>query len=183
MSIDLPITPQQIADEVIRVCQAGAAVAHIHVRDPETGQPSSNMELFREVLTNVKSKCDIVLCLSTGGGLGMTTEERVKVVSTFKPELASFNFGSMNFGIFRPLKTIKEFTYPWEKPYLEMTKDLVFPNTFKTLEEYSRIFRQNETKPELEIYDAGMINNLAYMIEEGHIEKPVYLQLCLTYRH
>ena len=96
----LPITPQQIADEAVRAYEAGAAIAHIHVRNPETGQPSSDLELFREVITKVKSKCNIVLCLTTGGGAGMTTEERVSVVSTFKPELASLNFGSLNFSIF-----------------------------------------------------------------------------------
>ena len=179
MSSNLPIKPQQIVDEVVRVYEAGGAVAHIHVRNPETGQPSSDMELFREVVTDVKSKCDIVLCLSTGGGLGMTTEERVKSVSTFKPELGSFNFGSINFGIFPAAENIKEFKFPWEKPYLLGSEDFIFPNTFKTLREFSQIFTENETKPELEIYDSGMINNVAYMLQKGYLEKPVYLQFVL----
>ncbi|MBM4333855.1 MAG: 3-keto-5-aminohexanoate cleavage protein [Deltaproteobacteria bacterium] len=179
MSPDLPITPQQIADEVLRVYQAGGAVAHIHVRNPETGQPSSDMALFREVLTKVKSRCNIILCLSTGAGLGMTTEERLRVVSTFQPEMASLNCGSMNFGIFRPLQTIKDFKHPWEKAYLAMTEDFVFPNTFKTLAEFFQVFSRNQTKPELEIYDAGMISNIAYMIEQGHLKTPIYLQFVL----
>jgi uncharacterized protein (DUF849 family) len=179
MSPYLPITPQQIADEAVRVYEAGGAVAHIHVRNPETGQPSSDMELFREVVTKVKSKCNMVLCLSTGGGVGMTTAERVKAVTTFKPELASFNFGSINFGLFPIAEAVREFKFPWEKAYLESTWDYIFPNTFKTLREFSQAFSENETKPELEIYDAGMINNVAFMIQRGYLKKPVYLQFVL----
>jgi len=179
MSPYLPIMPQQIADEAVRVYEAGGAVAHIHVRNPETGQPSSDMELFREVVTKVKSKCNMVLCLSTGGGVGMTTAERVKAVTTFKPELASFNFGSINFGLFPIAEAVREFKFPWEKAYLESTWDYIFPNTFKTLREFSQAFSENETKPELEIYDAGMINNVAFMIQRGYLKKPVYLQFVL----
>ena len=179
MSPYLPITPQQIADEAVRVYEAGGAVAHIHVRNPETGQPSSDMELFREVVTKVKSKCNMVLCLSTGGGVGMTTAERVKAVTTFKPELASFNFGSINFGLFPIAEAVREFKFPWEKAYLESTWDYIFPNTFKTLREFSQAFSENATKPELEIYDAGMINNVAFMIQRGYLKKPVYLQFVL----
>lgn len=179
MSPYLPITPQQIADEALRVYEAGGAVAHIHVRNPETGQPSSDMELFREVVTKVKSKCNMVLCLSTGGGVGMTTAERVKAVTTFKPELASFNFGSINFGLFPIAEAVREFKFPWEKAYLESTWDFIFPNTFKTLREFSQAFSENETKPELEIYDAGMINNVAFMLQRGYLKKPVYLQFVL----
>ncbi len=179
MSPYLPITPQQIADEAIRVYEVGGAVAHIHVRNPETGQPSSDMELFHEVVTRVKSKCNMVLCLTTGGGLGMTTEERVKVVSTFKPELASFNFGSINFALFPVVETIKQFKFPWEKPYLQSSEDFIFPNTFKTLREFSQIFAASETQPELEIYDTAMINNIAFMLQRGHLKKPVYLQFVM----
>ena len=179
MSPYLPITPQQIADEAVRVYEAGGAVAHIHVRNPETGQPSPDIDLFREVVTKVKSRCNIILCLTTGGGLGMTAAERVKVVSTLRPELASFNFGSINFGIFPPAENIKEFKFPWEKPYLMGSEDFIFPNTFKTLKEFSQIFAENETKPELEIYDAGMINNVVFMLQRGHLKKPVYLQFVL----
>jgi len=179
MSEYLPISPKQIADEAVRAWEAGAAVAHIHVRDPETGRPSPSMDLFREVVTEIKSRCDLVLCLTTGGGIGMTTEQRVAVVPTFKPELASFNFGSLNFGLFHVAKRIKEFKYDWERPYLEQTEDLVFTNTFKTLREFCDYFREHQTKPELEIYDVGMINNVAFMIGEGHLERPVYLQFVM----
>ncbi len=129
----LPITPKQIADEAVRAWEAGATVAHIHVRDPETGQPSPSLDLFREVITEVKTRCNIVLCLSTGGGAGMTVEQRVAAVPTFKPELASLNFGSLNFALFQVVSQFKEFKFPWEYQYLSMTEDFIFPNTFKTL--------------------------------------------------
>ena len=179
MSPHLPITPQQIADEAIRVYEAGGAVAHVHVRDPETGRPSSELELFQEVVTKVKSRCNMVLCLTTGGGIGMTTEERVRVVSTMRPELASFNFGSINFAFFPLAETIKDFKHPWEKPFIESSEGFIFANTFKTLREFSQMFTHSKTKPELEIYDVGMINNVAFMLQKGLIEKPVYLQFVL----
>jgi uncharacterized protein (DUF849 family) len=181
MSPYLPITPKQIAEQAIGAYKAGAAVVHIHVRNPETGQPASDMNCFREVLTTVKSKCNVIINTTTGGGLGMTTQERLKVVPTFKPELASFNAGSINFALFDiPERMgIKEWKYPWEKPYFEMTKDFIFPNTFKSLEEFAQVFGENGTKPEAEIYDTAMINTVAYLVKQGHIKKPVYLQFVL----
>jgi len=179
MTAYLPITPKEIADEAVRAWEAGAAVAHIHVRDPETGQPSPSLDLFREVITEVKARCDMVLCLTTGGGTGMTAEQRVAVISMFKPELASLNFGSLNFALFPMVSRFKEFKFPWEAKYLSMSEDFIFPNTFKTLREFSGFFKANKTKPELEIYDVGMLNNLAFMIEQGHLKKPVYLQFVM----
>jgi uncharacterized protein (DUF849 family) len=175
----LPIMPKQIADEVVRAAEAGAAVAHVHVRDPETGMPSPSMEHFKEVLSEVKSRCDIAVCTTTGGGLGMTAEQRVAVVRTLKPELASLNAGSLNFALFPILDKIKEFKFPWEPQYLAMTEDLIFPNTFKTLREFCGFFQESGTKPEMEIYDVGMINNVAYLIQAGHLKKPVYLQFVM----
>jgi uncharacterized protein (DUF849 family) len=179
MTPHLPITPQEIADETVRAYEAGAAVAHIHVRDPQTGAPSVSADLFREVITHVKSRCNMVLCLSTGGGLGMTAEQRAVSVRTFKPELASLNFGSINFALFPQLSRYKEWKFPWEPQYIGMTEDFIFPNTFKTLKEFCNFFRESGTKPEIEIYDVGMINNVAFMIEAGYLQKPVYLQFVL----
>ncbi len=179
MTPHLPITPKQIAQEAVRAYEAGAAVAHIHVRDPETGAPSPSLELFGEVLSEVKSRCNMILCTTTGGGLGMTAEQRVAVVRKYRPELASFNFGSLNFALFPVLKKIKDWKYPWEPQYLAMTEDLIFPNTFKTMREFCGFFKEAETKPEIEIYDVGMINNVAFMIQAGHIQKPVYLQFVM----
>ena len=137
MSPHLPVTPDQIVAEAIRAQEAGAAVVHIHVRDPETGRPVPDLELFGEVITKIKSKTDVVICITTGGGLGQTTEERVAAVRKYSPELASLNGGSINFALFHALDVYKEFTYDWEQPYLAMTEDFIFPNTFKTLREFS----------------------------------------------
>jgi uncharacterized protein (DUF849 family) len=180
MSPYLPITPKQIADEAVRAYEEGAAVAHIHVRNPENGMPVSDLSLFREVAAEVKSRCNIILCLTTGGGLGMTPAQRVAVVPELRPELASLNFGSVNFALFHILSgSSQEFKYPWEKEYLAMTEDHIFPNTFKTLREFAETFNACETKPELEIYDLGMINNVAFMLKRGHLKEPIYLQFVL----
>lgn len=185
MSPYLPITPKQIADEAVRAYEAGAAVVHIHARNPETGETTSkNVEVFREIITNIKSRCNVVICITTGGGLGVPVAERVRPVLVFKPELATLNFGSMNFCLTPFLdKKRKEgipFKYPWEEKYLEMTEDVIFPNTFRTLREFCQTFAENETKPEIEIYDVGMIYNLAYMLNKGApIKKPVYLQFVI----
>jgi uncharacterized protein (DUF849 family) len=149
------------------------------VRDPQTGAPSVSPDLFREAIADIKSHCNMVLCLSTGGGLGMTAEQRAVSVRTFKPELASLNFGSINFALFPQLSRYKEWKFPWEPQYIGMTEDFIFPNTFKTLKQFCNFFRESGTKPEIEIYDVGMINNVAFMIDAGHLQKPVYLQFVL----
>jgi len=175
----LPITPQQIADETVRAWEAGAAVAHIHARDPETGRPSSSLDLYREAITDIKSRCDIILCLTTGGGLGMSTEQRLAVIPAFEPELGSFNFGSINVALYPLLAKHSNFKFPWEPAFLAMTEDYIFPNTFKSMREFAAAFYKYGTKPEFEIYDVAMINNLVHMIEAGHIRTPVYLQFVM----
>jgi uncharacterized protein (DUF849 family) len=179
MSPYLPITPKQIADEAVRAYEAGAAVCHIHARDPETGRPTPDINLIKEIITSIKSRCNIVVCITTGGGLGMTAEQRLVPVSTFKPELASFNGGSINFALFHALDKFKDFKFEWEKQYLNMTEDFIFPNTFKSMREFAAIFQANGTKPEFEIYDSGMVNNVAFMIERGQVKKPVYIQFVM----
>ena len=179
MSPYLPITPGQIADEAVRAYEAGAAVCHVHARNPETGMPVPDTNLMKEIITSIKSRCDIVVCITTGGGLGMTTEQRVAPVTLFKPELASFNAGSVNFALFPVIPRYKEWKFEWEKMYLGMSEDFIFPNTFKTMREYCAFFAENGTKPEFEIYDAGMVNNVAYLIQAGHVKKPVYIQFVM----
>ena len=179
MSPYLPITPQQIADEAVRAYEAGAAVVHIHARNPENGLPSPDLNLIKEIITNIKSRCPAVICITTGGGMGMTLEQRVAPVTNFQPELASCNAGSMNWGLFPMLGRIKEWKYEWEKMMLGMTEDFIFSNTFKTLREYCDVFNQNGTKPEFEIYDTGMVNNVAFLIQAGYIKKPVYIQFVM----
>lgn len=179
MSKYLPISPQEIADEAVRSYEAGAAACHIHVRNPETGQPISDINLFKEAITRIKNKCNMVICITSGGGLGMTAEQRLVPVATFKPELASFNAGSVNFALFHALDRYKEFKFEWEEKYLKMTEDFIFPNTFKSMKDFARIFTENGTKPEFEVYDSGMINNIAFMIEKGQVKKPVYIQFVM----
>jgi len=179
MSEYLPVTSQQIADEAVRAYEAGAAVVHVHGRNPENGAPSPDINLMKDIITSIKSRCNVVICITTGGGAGMTVEQRVAPVATFKPELASCNAGSMNWGLFPLVSRYKEWKYEWEKKMLSMTEDFIFTNTFKSLREYSAIFNDNQTKPEFEIYDAGMVNNVAFLIQAGYIKKPVYIQFVL----
>lgn len=179
MSPHLPITPERIIEEILAVHEAGGTVCHVHVRNPETGQPIADLDLFREIAGSVKSKCDIILCITTGGGMGMSTAERVSPVTALKPELASFNAGSINFALFPVLEKIKEWKHEWEPAYLGMSEDFIFPNTFKTLREFSEAFNDTETLPELEVYDAGMINNIAHLIARGYLRKPIYIQFVM----
>jgi len=165
--------------EVIRSHEAGAAAAHIHVRDPRDGRPVSNPELFREVATKVKSKCDIILTFTTGGGMGMSIEERIAIIPGLKPELATFNFGSINFSFFPMLERYRNFKFEWEKKYIELSEEFVPTNNFKTLRTFARIFEENGTKPELEVYDVGMLNNISFFVGKGFIKKPVYVQFVL----
>ena len=173
----LPITPQQIADEAVKAAEAGAAIVHLHARNPETGQPSSELEIIKEYCSDIHRRSDVIICTTTGAGLGMTPEERLKVVAEFQPELASMNMGSINFGLFPLLERYEEFKFQWEREYLEMTKDFIFPNTFKSLEIFLKTFRDNGTKPELECYDVGHLYNAAYLADRGWLEKPFYIQL------
>lgn len=179
MSQYLPITPDEIVEEAVRAYDAGAAVAHIHARDPETGAPSANVDLYKEIAEKIKSRCNIVLCITTGGGLGMTAEQRMVAIPVLKPELASFNFGSFNFALFHALDNFKEFKFEWEREYLAMTEDLILPNTFKTLRQFSETFQKYGVQPELEVYDAGQLNNVAFMISKGHLKRPIYIQFVL----
>ncbi len=179
MSPYLPITPDELAEEARRASEAGAEVVHVHSSNPESGQTSADSQLFGEILTKIKSRCNAVICTTTGGGFGMTVEQRVSVVKTYSPELASLNAGSLNFALHPLLEKIKEFKYDWEPEYLGMSEDFIFPNTFKTLGEFSRFFARENTKPEFEIYDSGMLNNLAFLLSRGLVKKPVYLQFVL----
>ncbi|MBE8539473.1 3-keto-5-aminohexanoate cleavage protein [Geoglobus acetivorans] len=176
MSPYLPTTPEQIVEEAVRAAEAGAAVVHVHARDPKTGMPTANVEIFREILSAIKDRSDVVICPTTGGGIGMSVEERIRIVPELKPEMASFNMGSMNFSLHHMLRKYKEFKYDWEKEYLEMSKDFVFRNTFKDLEVVAKVFYENETKPELECYDVGHIYNAAFLVQTGVIKMPVHMQ-------
>jgi uncharacterized protein (DUF849 family) len=179
MSPYLPITPEEIADEAVRAYNAGAAVAHIHVRDPKTGQPSSDISLFQEVVAKIKGRCNIVVCPTTGGSMYMPIEQRLKVIPVLRPELASLNVGSLNFALHPALDKYKDFKFKWESEYLAGTEDMIFSNTFKSLREFCRVFEQYNVRAELEIYDTGMINNVGYLLREGQIKRPIHMQFVM----
>lgn len=179
MSEYLPITPAQIADEAVRAYEAGAAVCHIHARDPQTGRPTPDVGVMKEIISSIKSRCNMVVCITTGGGLGMSAAERVRPVELYKPELASFNAGSINFALFPSISKFSDWKYEWETQYLQATEDLIFPNTFKSMREYCAKFGENDTKPEFEVYDAGMVNNIAFLIQAGYVRKPIYIQFVM----
>jgi uncharacterized protein (DUF849 family) len=175
----LPITPKQIAEEAIGAAKSGAGSVHLHARNPENGEPTMDLGLFQEFCREVSAKSDVVICITTGGAPTMTPEERMVAVKKFKPELASINMGSINFGLFQLLDKIKEYKYDWEKDYLERSKGNIFRNTFSDMERIFKIMKDNGTKPELECYDVGHLYNTAYWVDKGVIEPPIWLQLIL----
>lgn len=178
MSPYLPITPQEIIDDSVRACEAGAAVVHIHARNPETGEPSSDKELMKKIISGIKQRCDVIVCITTGGSQMMTVKERLSPIPLMKPELASCNAGSMNFVLADLADRIKE-SYPWEKKYFAGTRDHVFANTYLGMEQYINVMNENGTRPEFEVYDAGMINNIAYFVRQGIVKRPIYLEFVL----
>ncbi|NPV92360.1 MAG: 2-dehydropantoate 2-reductase [Firmicutes bacterium] len=177
MSEYLPITPEQIAQNALDAANAGAASVHIHARDPKTGMPTSDLKVFEQIIDLIRAKNqDVIICLTTGGGAGMTVEQRVSVVPKFKPELASCNLGSMNWGVFAIMEKYKEFKFPWEGAMMEMAKGFIFQNTFADLKTMLTTMAENGTKPELEVYDVGHLYNLAYLVQAGFVKLPVYMQ-------
>ena len=175
----LPITPDQIVEEAVRSYEAGAAVAHVHVRNPEDGRPVADQVLFREVVSEIRRRCPIIVCVTTGGGAGHTVQQRIAAVQDLRPELASLNAGSMNFASFPMSTKVSEFRYPWERQALEATEDFIFANTFKTMRDFLEVFKDAQIKPELEVYDLGMINNIAFNLNAGYLRPPVYIQFVL----
>lgn len=179
MSPHLPITPDEIVEEAVAAADAGASIVHIHVRDPETGKPVSDVGLFREVTTRIKNRCDAIVQPTTGGAPNMEVEERIKVVPELEPEMASCNMGSMNFGLYPILNLYDEFEYDWEKEFLENTRDNIFPNTFESLETIISMFQEYGTKPELECYDVGHLYNVKHFVDRGIIETPIHVQFVM----
>ena len=178
MSPHLPITPAEIADAAIGAAEAGAAVIHLHARHPENGRPDYRPETFLEFLPRIKKECDAVINISTGGGMGMTIEERLAAALTASPEMASLNMGSMNFGIFPLAEKYSEWKHDWEQDFLASTKDFIFPNTFKTIEYALRELGDGHgTRFEFECYDLGHLYNLAHIVDKGFVKPPFFIQL------
>lgn len=176
MSPHLPVSQDEIADAAIGAAEAGAAILHLHTRDPEDGRPSQDPEHFAPVLEKVAANTESIVNITTGGSPHMSVEERMRPVATFKPELASLNMGSMNFGLFPMLEKFTEFDHDWEREHLENSRDLVFKNTFADIERILEIGNANGTRFEFECYDISHLYNLAHFQSRGLARGPLFVQ-------
>ncbi len=177
MSPYLPLTPDEIATDAVAAAEAGAAILHLHARNPEDGSPTPDPDVFMQFLPRIKQQSDAVVNITTGGGLGMTLDERLAAPLRASPELCSMNMGSMNFGLFPILDKMKEFKYEWERKHLEMTRDYIFRNTFKDIENlFKRLGEDHGTRFEFECYDVGHLYNLAHFVDRGMVKPPFFVQ-------
>jgi uncharacterized protein (DUF849 family) len=176
MSPYLPVTPEEIAAAAVGAAEAGAAIIHLHARDPVTGKPDQTPEAFGRFLPRIKQATNAVVNLTTGGAPYMTVAERIKPAETFKPEVASLNMGSMNFGLFPMLNRFKDFKHEWEEQALENSRDLVFRNTFKDIEFVLRTLSDSGTRFEFECYDTSHLYNLAHFLDRGLVRAPLFVQ-------
>jgi uncharacterized protein (DUF849 family) len=176
MSPYLPVTPEEIADAAVEAAEAGAAIVHLHARDPNTGQPDQRPEAFQPFLGVIKQRSNAVINITTGGAPTMLVEERVKPAATFKPEVASLNMGTMNFGLFPMLNRFKTFKHEWERAYLEGSRDRIFRNTFADIEYILTTCAENGTRFEVECYDIGHLYTLAHFVDRGLIQPPLFVQ-------
>ena len=176
MSKYLPVSPNEIADAAILAADAGASILHLHARDPSNGKPTQDPAVFEEILPKIKKETDAVVNITTGGSPHMTVEERMMPASVFKPELASLNMGSMNFGLYPMLDRFSEFEHTWERDNLEKSRDLVFKNTFQDIETILKIGKSNETRFEFECYDISHLYNLKHFVDRNLISPPFFIQ-------
>ncbi|HML12849.1 MAG TPA: 3-keto-5-aminohexanoate cleavage protein [Xanthobacteraceae bacterium] len=176
MSPHLPITAQEIADAAIGASEAGAAIVHLHARDPKDGRPDQAPAAFAPFLKVIKQRANVVVNITTGGAPTMAIEERVRPAATFKPEVASLNMGSMNFGLYPMLARYKSFKYDWEKPYLEGSRERIFRNTFADIEYILTTCAENGTRFEIECYDIGHLYTLAHFADRGVVKPPFFIQ-------
>jgi len=176
MSPYLPVTAEEIADAAVGAAEAGAAIVHLHARDPVTGKPDQSPEAFAPFLPVIKQRTNAVINLTTGGAPYMTVDERVRPAERFKPEVASLNMGSMNFGLFPMLNRFKDFKFDWEKPALEASRDLVFRNSFHDIEYALLTLGDTGTRFEFECYDTSHLYNLAHFLERGLVKPPLFVQ-------
>jgi uncharacterized protein (DUF849 family) len=180
MSPHLPITPDQIAAESIAAAQAGAAILHLHARDPHDGRPTAEPAVFRQFLPRIKAGCDAIVNLTTGGAPGMTMDERLAAPEAASPEMTSLNMGTINVGLFPAVARIKEFRFDWERPFLEGSRQLVFRNTFADIEAIiERLGKGHGARFEFECYDVGHLHNLAWVLDQKLYEPPLFIQFCL----
>ena len=177
MSPHIPVTPDEISDQSVAAAEAGAAIIHLHARDPETGKPSGDPAIFNQFLPRIKQQCDAVLNITTGGGQGMSVDERIAAAVDAKPEMASLNMGSLNFGLFPMLDRYDEFKHQWEREHLENSVDFIFRNTFGDIERILNVLGEGcGTKFEFECYDVGHLYNLAHFLDRGLVKPPLFVQ-------
>jgi uncharacterized protein (DUF849 family) len=176
MSPHLPVTPAEIAKAAIGAARAGAAIVHLHARNPKDGSPSQDPALFHEFLPQIAVASDVVVNLTTGGAATMTVEERLQPALQLKPEVASLNMGSMNFGMYEMLARFKEFKYDWEKPYLEGSDERIFKNTFRDIAYILQSCSENGTRFEIECYDIGHLYTAAHFLDRGLVKPPLFIQ-------
>lgn len=176
MSPYLPVTAQEIAEAAIGAAEAGAAIVHLHARNPVDGRPDQSPEAFEPFLKVIKQRSDVVINLTTGGSPFMPVEERIRPATVWKPEVASLNMGSMNFGLFPMLNRFKEFKHDWEPQMLENSRDLVFRNSFKDIEYALRTLNETGTRYEFECYDTSHLYNLHYFWQMGLVQAPLFIQ-------
>ncbi|HEY4296900.1 MAG TPA: 3-keto-5-aminohexanoate cleavage protein [Paraburkholderia sp.] len=176
MSPHLPVTPQQIGDAALAAAAEGAAILHLHARDPRDGRPTQDPAVFAEFLPRIKANTDAVINLTTGGSPHMTVAERLHPAHHFQPEVASLNMGSMNFGLYPMLQRFKTFEHDWEREHLEKSRDLVFKNTFADIEYIVTSCGANGTRFEFECYDISHLYNLAHFVDRGLVKPPFFVQ-------
>ncbi len=176
MSPYLPITADEIAEAAIGAHEAGAAIVHLHARDPKDGRPDQTPQAFEPFLKRIKQACNVVVNITTGGAPTMSVEERLVPCATFKPEVASLNMGSMNFGLFPMLRRYKEFKHDWERAYLEGSDERIFKNTFRDIENILTTCRANDTRFEIECYDIGHLYTLRHFADRGLVKAPFFIQ-------
>jgi uncharacterized protein (DUF849 family) len=176
MSPHLPITPDEIAEAAIGAAKAGAAVVHLHAREPADGRPTQDPKMFKQFLPKIKAASDVVINLTTGGAPTMSIEDRLQPALQLKPEVASLNMGSMNFGLYEMIPRVKEWKYEWEKPYLAASDDRIFKNTFKDIAHILQSCSENNTRFEIECYDIGHLYTAAHFLERGLVKPPLFIQ-------
>jgi uncharacterized protein (DUF849 family) len=176
MSPHLPVTAEEIADAAVGAAEAGAAIVHLHARDPKDGRPDQSPEAFAPFLRVIKQRSSCVVNITTGGAPTMTVEERVKPAAVFKPEVASLNMGTMNFGLYPMLARQKEFKFDWERPYLEGSRERMFKNTFTDIEYILTTCVGNGTRFEIECYDIGHLYTLRHFADRGVVKPPFFIQ-------
>lgn len=176
MSPHLPVTPDEIAEGAIGAAKAGAAVVHLHAREPKDGRPTQDPKMFLQFLPRIKAACDVVINLTTGGAPTMSIEDRLQPALQLKPEVASLNMGSMNFGLYEMIPRVKEWKHEWEKPYLAGSDDRIFKNTFKDIAYILQSCSENNTRFEIECYDIGHLYVAAHFLERGLVKPPLFIQ-------